>query len=113
MLYHQLILLTIVKSIKHQQIIQNDDMQLQYDFFFPIFVSRLYEWCFFFQHKTIIDPSNRDLVHHLLMYECDPSAIFNDNSLPNGLCNGLSKEIRPCSANIATGWAVGGDEVNF
>ncbi len=41
----------------------------------------------------MIDPANRDIVHHLLMYECNPTAVFDDN--------------------IASGWAVGGDEVSF
>ena len=47
------------------------------------------------------------------MYECNPTAIFDDNSLPDGLCNDISREIAPCSGNIATAWAVGGDEVSF
>jgi hypothetical protein len=88
-------------------------MQLQYDFVLFCSLSRPYEWCFFFQHKTIIDPSNRDLVHHLLMYECDSTAVFDDNSLPDGLCNDIYSKVSLCSGNIATGWAVGGDEVNF
>jgi hypothetical protein len=61
----------------------------------------------------MIDPANRDLVHHLLMYECDSTAVFDDNSLPDGLCNDIYSKVSPCSSNIATGWAVGGDEVNF
>ena len=60
----------------------------------------------------MIDPANRDLVHHLLMYECNPNPGFNDSDLPDGLCDDLSTELNPCSANIATGWAVGGDEVS-
>ncbi|CAF3680380.1 unnamed protein product [Rotaria sp. Silwood1] len=60
-------------------------------------------------HKTIVDSANRDLVHHLLMYECDPTTQFDDNNLPDGLCNTISQQITPCGSNIATGWAVGGD----
>lgn len=66
---------------------------------------------FLFQHKTLVDPANRDLVHHLLMYECDASAVFDDKNLPDGLCDDIEEKIRACSANIASGWAVGGDEV--
>jgi len=62
-------------------------------------------------HKTLVDPANRDLVHHLLMYECDASAVFDDNNLPDGLCDDIEEKIRHCSANIASGWAVGGDEI--
>ena len=59
-----------------------------------------------------MDQANRDLVHHLLMYECDPRAVYDDRNLPDGLCDDLAKEIEPCAANIASGWAVGGDEVS-
>jgi len=60
----------------------------------------------------MIDPSNVDLVHHLLLYECDPAAIFDDNNLPDGLCDDLINKTDLCSSNIATGWAVGGDSVS-
>ncbi|UJR09497.1 hypothetical protein I4U23_013735 [Adineta vaga] len=62
-------------------------------------------------HKTIIDPANIDLVHHLLMYECNPTAVFDDNNLPDGLCDQIYAKLIDCSANIATGWAVGGDSI--
>jgi hypothetical protein len=67
---------------------------------------------FIFQHKTIIDSSNRDIVHHLLMYECNPTAIFDDNNLPSGLCDNLQNVAKLCLSNIATGWAMGGDDVS-
>ncbi|CAF4919956.1 unnamed protein product [Rotaria sp. Silwood1] len=60
-------------------------------------------------HKTIVDSANLDLVHHLLMYECDPTAQFDDNNLPDGSCDTISQQLAPCASNIATGWAVGGD----
>ncbi|CAF1944661.1 unnamed protein product [Rotaria magnacalcarata] len=63
-------------------------------------------------HKTIIDPANIDIVHHMLMYECNPSAVFDDKSLPSGICDDLGEALIPCSSNIATGWAVGGDYIN-
>ena len=61
----------------------------------------------------LIDSKNTDLVHHLLLYECDPLVRFNDTSLPEGLCDDLSQQIFSCSINIATGWAVGGDLVRL
>ncbi|CAF2373593.1 unnamed protein product [Rotaria sp. Silwood2] len=62
-------------------------------------------------HKTIIDPNNRDLVHHLLLYECNPTAVFDDNNLPDGLCDEIMPKIAECASNIASGWAVGGDDI--
>lgn len=61
----------------------------------------------------MIDPANRDIVHHLLMYECDPTAVFDDNNLPAGLCDEMYLQFAPCTSNIATGWAVGGDSVSL
>jgi hypothetical protein len=61
----------------------------------------------------MIEQGNLDIVHHLLMYECNPTALFNDSNLPDGLCDDIYQHLEPCTANIATGWAVGGDEVCF
>jgi hypothetical protein len=47
------------------------------------------------------------------MYECNPTVVFDDNNLPDGLCNDIYEKVSGCSGNIATGWAVGGDEVSF
>jgi hypothetical protein len=47
------------------------------------------------------------------MYECDPSAQFNDTNLPDDLCDNIDSEIQYCVVNIATGWAVGGQLVRF
>jgi hypothetical protein len=70
--------------------------------------------CFFiFQHKTTIDPANRDIVHHLQLYECDPTSVFDDNNLPEGVCDDISEHIYPCMGNLASTWAVGGDDVSF
>ncbi|CAF3720050.1 unnamed protein product, partial [Rotaria sp. Silwood1] len=63
-------------------------------------------------HKAIIDPANIDIVHHMLMYECNPSAVFDDKNLPSGICDDLGEVLIPCTSNIATGWAVGGDYIN-
>ncbi|CAF0775985.1 unnamed protein product [Adineta ricciae] len=60
-------------------------------------------------HKILIDPDNIDLVHHLDLCECDPTATFDDNNLPDDLCDSIPDEIRLCSSNFATVWAVGGD----
>ena len=68
---------------------------------------------FLFQYKTIIDPANRDIVHHLQMYECDPTAVFDDNNLPEDLCDDIAEKITLCASNLATTWAVGGDDVSF
>lgn len=60
----------------------------------------------------MIDPTNVDIVHHLLMYECDPASVFDDDNLPEGLCDDMAVTFSPCSSNIANGWAVGGDPVS-
>ena len=60
----------------------------------------------------MIDPNNRDLVHHVLVYECDSTSMFDDNNLPKGLCDDVENMTKTCSMNIATGWAVGGYEVS-
>ncbi|CAF4772742.1 unnamed protein product [Rotaria sp. Silwood1] len=64
-------------------------------------------------HKMLIEEKNRDIVHHLLVYECDPSTVFpDDNNLPDNACdydNALNDGSELCRTNIATIWAVGGD----
>ncbi len=60
----------------------------------------------------MIDPANRDIVHHLLMYECNPTPLYNDTDLPEGLCDDMYLELAPCVTHIAIGWAVGGDAVS-
>ncbi len=52
-----------------------------------------------------------DLVHHLLLHECNPSFIFDDNNLPDGPCDEIYDKVDGCSSRIATGWAIGGDYV--
>ncbi|CAF1611863.1 unnamed protein product [Didymodactylos carnosus] len=59
----------------------------------------------------LIEPANRGLVHHVLLYECHPTSKFDDNNLPHGLCDTLYLELAMCTTNIATVWAVGGDEI--
>ena len=60
----------------------------------------------------MIDSANRDIVHHLLMYECNPTAVFDDNNLPDAICDDIYYLLQDCASNIATGWAVGGDDVS-
>jgi hypothetical protein len=60
----------------------------------------------------LIDPSNLDIVHHLLLYECDSTLILDDTNLPDGACDELSDKLKLCSSNVASGWAVGGDFVS-
>ena len=61
----------------------------------------------------MIDSNNRDIVHHLLMYECDPTAVFDDSDLPEGVCDDNYQKFTHCYSNIATAWAVGGDTVSL
>ncbi|CAF0896019.1 unnamed protein product [Adineta steineri] len=62
-------------------------------------------------HKILVDSQNTDLIHHLDLYECDPMATFNDEKLPDDLCDDIYDEVKLCSSNFATVWAVGGDIV--
>ncbi|CAM4973155.1 unnamed protein product, partial [Rotaria socialis] len=36
-------------------------------------------------HKTMIDPNNIDIVHHLVFFACRSTAKFDDNNLPYGI----------------------------
>jgi hypothetical protein len=78
-----------------------------------LFLSIYFKLFRFFQHKILIDSINLDLVHHLLMYECDSTANFNDSNLPDELCDNIHLQVDLCLTNIATGWAVGGDDVRL
>ncbi|UJR06551.1 hypothetical protein I4U23_010834 [Adineta vaga] len=62
-------------------------------------------------HKTLIDSANQDLIHHLVLYECDPSVKFDDDKLPEGVCDEFYGQVPMCSSNIATAWAIGGDDI--
>ncbi|CAF3332219.1 unnamed protein product [Rotaria socialis] len=62
-------------------------------------------------HKTMIDSDNVDMVHHLVLYECDRTVEFDDNNLPEGVCDDHYKELSRCLANTGVIWAVGGDEI--
>ncbi|CAF3197010.1 unnamed protein product [Rotaria socialis] len=62
-------------------------------------------------HKILVDSGNQDLVHHLLLHECNPSAVFDDKNLPSGVCDEIVIQIESCYTNFVTVWAVGGDYV--
>jgi len=47
------------------------------------------------------------------MYECDPAVQFNDSNLPDDLCDNIHANISYCTLNIATGWAIAGQQVKF
>jgi hypothetical protein len=47
----------------------------------------------------------------MIVYECDPTVIVDDNNLPDGICDEITDQIRMCVSNIATSWAIGGDDV--
>ena len=59
----------------------------------------------------MIDTTNLDIVHHLLLYECGSTVNFNDTMLPNGLCDTIYSQVVHCTMNAASGWAVGGNLV--
>ncbi|CAF2937601.1 unnamed protein product [Rotaria sp. Silwood2] len=62
-------------------------------------------------HKIIVDVANQDLVHHLLMYECDRTAQFDDNDLPDDLCDAIYQQTASCAYNGAIVWDVGGNDM--
>ena len=48
-----------------------------------------------------------------MVYECVPTAMFDDNNLPEGSCYEIAHKTAACMANIMTGWTVGDQEVNL
>ena len=60
----------------------------------------------------LIDSSNIDIVHHFLLYECDPPAVFDEANLPDGLCGDIASNVSLCSSNTGLSWVVGGDFVS-
>ncbi|CAF1025043.1 unnamed protein product [Didymodactylos carnosus] len=51
-------------------------------------------------HKMLIDDKNRGLIHHLLIYECDPTSVFDDNNLPDGVCDTVYMYLEKCASDI-------------
>ncbi len=47
------------------------------------------------------------------MYECDPATVFDDNNLPDNVCDNIYLQVRQCLSSVATGWAIGGDVVRL
>ncbi|CAF1219237.1 unnamed protein product [Rotaria magnacalcarata] len=62
-------------------------------------------------HKVLIDPTNRDLIHHMVVYECDPAATFDDANLPDDACDNVYVQVPLCMSNSASVWAIGGDDL--
>ncbi|CAF4794163.1 unnamed protein product, partial [Rotaria socialis] len=62
-------------------------------------------------HKTMIDPNNIDIVHHLVFFACRSTAKFDDNNLPYGVCDEHHQELSSCFTGTATIWAVGGEPI--
>ncbi|CAF3621444.1 unnamed protein product [Rotaria sp. Silwood1] len=60
-------------------------------------------------NKFLIESTNQNFIHHILMYECNSMVQFNDSNLPEGICHDIESQIELCRINIATAWAVGGD----
>ncbi|CAF1532649.1 unnamed protein product, partial [Didymodactylos carnosus] len=51
-------------------------------------------------HKMLINDKNRGLIHHLLIYECDSTSVFDDNNLPDGLYDTVYTYLEKCASNI-------------
>ncbi|CAF2811795.1 unnamed protein product, partial [Rotaria sp. Silwood2] len=58
----------------------------------------------------MIDPNNRDIVHHVVLMECNLTVVFDDNNLPDGICDEIIESILPYATNVTAVWTVGGDE---
>jgi hypothetical protein len=39
------------------------------------------------------------------------TAIFDDNKLPDGVCDDIADSVKPCSSNPLTAWSIGGDTI--
>ncbi|CAF3987526.1 unnamed protein product, partial [Rotaria sp. Silwood1] len=64
-------------------------------------------------HQFIIDSVNRDIVHHMDVYECEPeTTIFDDTSLPAGECDQMMELAKICTSNIVAVWSVGADDIS-
>lgn len=49
----------------------------------------------------------------MLLFECNPTAVFDDNNLPEDSCEDGPIRFPQCATNIIIGWGVGGDDVSF
>ncbi len=47
------------------------------------------------------------------MFECNPATQFDDADLPSGVCDDMIVKFSSCMANVAVGWAIGGDHVRL
>ncbi|CAF3485406.1 unnamed protein product [Rotaria socialis] len=62
-------------------------------------------------NHVLIDSANRDLIHHMVVYECDPAATFDDANLPDDACDNVYVQVPLCMSNSASVWAIGGDYI--
>ncbi|CAF0896092.1 unnamed protein product [Adineta ricciae] len=62
-------------------------------------------------HKILLDSNSREFVHHMSIYECDPSTQFDNTKLPDDVCDDIRDQISLCSSTVVTVWSVGGDEI--
>ncbi|CAF1310464.1 unnamed protein product [Rotaria sordida] len=60
-------------------------------------------------HKILIDSRNVNLLHHLDLFECPSTDVYDDVKLPDGICDDILNGTRKCSLTIATAWAIGAD----
>ncbi|CAF4017897.1 unnamed protein product [Rotaria sordida] len=60
-------------------------------------------------HKILIDSRNVNLLHHLDLFECPSTDVYDDAKLPDGICDDILNGTRKCSLTIATAWAIGAD----
>ena len=47
----------------------------------------------------------------MMVYECSPKTVFDDNNLPEGVCGEISHKTAMCMVYVAAGWATGDDYV--
>ncbi|CAF1034776.1 unnamed protein product [Rotaria sordida] len=62
-------------------------------------------------YQILVNPSSKDIVHHMTTYECRADAKFDDSKLPEGVCDDHIQQFDPCLSNMANGWAVGGEHI--
>ncbi|CAF1548880.1 unnamed protein product, partial [Adineta ricciae] len=64
-------------------------------------------------HEILIDTTHQNLLHHLDLFECNSNEILDDSNLPDGICDNIITQMRMCSSNLATAWAIGADPITL
>ena len=87
-------------------------MPLQY-VFFSLFSGPISYLSCKFQREIVLQssPENQNLVYHLSLSECNLGAVFDDDNLPRGICDGNVTAFSQCTYNIVIGWGKGGNGV--